>query len=86
MQQYHRGCTEILNELRQNAELRLKHDTTKLVESTKQLQARIKNTAEVISAPPGNDSHTNLPVPSVIAEDVVGRGQRLLEMLDGVSC
>jgi len=74
----------MLNEFRHNVWLRLKHDTTKVAEGMKQLQPRIKNTVEVVSKPPEDDSQTSLPVPSVIVEDVVDRGQKLLEMLDGV--
>lgn len=65
---------------------RLRHDAGKLVKSTEELQTHIKNTAKMLSNPPGKNDQTAVPVPCVSGEDVTNRGQDLLELLDGVSC
>lgn len=86
VQRYHGGCTKMLDELKYDARSRLKHDAMKLMKSTKELQARIKNTADMVSKTPEKDEQTVGRVTTMSLEEVTSRGQGLLEMLDGVVC
>lgn len=84
IQRYREGCTETLEELKENAAKRIKHDAMKLISAIDAEQNRTKTAVKMLSKPPVENGQPIEPVTAVSEDDIENYHEKLLNMLDSI--